>query len=69
MPTDLMETVEDSAVENVTVTMDGTKMIVEIDTTVDLGASKSGKTRLCATTRGAVLIPETGITLNLNAYR
>ena len=37
---------------NVNVKVEGTKLILEIDGTVDLGPSSSGKTRMVATTSG-----------------
>ena len=38
--------------ENIKVTVQGTKLTIEIDATKDLGMSKSGKTRLVASSQG-----------------
>jgi len=50
-----------------TVIRDG-KLIITIDTKVDLGPSKSQKTDIVASSRGAVAL-EDGLHLNLNLYR
>ena len=55
---------------NVTLRRDGDLLIVTIDTTQDHGPSASGKTHICATTRGFVPVPECdGLRLNLTAIR
>src|SRR5262245_16763310 len=56
--------------DNVRVHEDAGKLVVTIDLAVDLGESKSGKSRNVATTHGAVEVPgQDGLVLNLNAYR
>ena len=40
--------------ENVKVTLEGNELVVRMDLTQDLGLSKSGKTRLVASTKGNV---------------
>lgn len=54
--------------KNVTVTQKGKKLTIEIDTDQSLGASKSGKSQIVATTGGNVLI-KGGLTLGLNLYK
>ena len=51
MAPDSAETGEPT-MNNVNVKVEGTKLILEIDGTVDLGPSSSGKTRMVATTSG-----------------
>ena len=54
---------------NVVIKTDKTKVLIEVDTTVDLGPSASGKTQLIGTTQGEVRIPNTDICVNVNVYR
>ena len=56
--------------ENVRVHMDDGKLVVTIDTRVDLGLSKSGKSTMLGTTHGPVEVPEQdGLVLNVNVYK
>lgn len=55
--------------ENVKTEMDGKVLVIRIDTSKEIGVSKSGKNTLVAKTGGNVLIPEANLTLGLNAYR
>jgi len=56
--------------ENIKIETKGTTLVVSIDTTVDLGVSKSGKTRMVASTKGnqKVLVDGREIVLGINAY-
>lgn len=58
--------------ENISTKIVGTKLVIEIDTTADLGPSKSGKTRMVASTQGNKTV--TGaqggdLVIGVNAYR
>ena len=56
--------------ENVELTVEGNTLTITVDLTKDLGLSKSGKTRMIATSRGNVEIPgSNGAVLGLNVYR
>jgi hypothetical protein len=57
------------AVSNVKVAVKGDIATITIDLSQNLGASKSGKTTLVASTNGNINIPGTDVTLGLNAYR
>jgi hypothetical protein len=56
--------------QNIKVTTKGNLLVIEIDATTDLGASKSGKTRMVASTQGNQKITVAGrdIYLGINAY-
>jgi hypothetical protein len=56
--------------ENIIVKTDGTKLLLTIDTTVDLGRSKSGKTNLIASSQGNVKVNVGGkdVFIGVNAY-
>jgi hypothetical protein len=56
--------------ENIHVKTDGSKLVLTIDTTVDLGRSKSGKTNLVASSQGnvKVLVGGREVYLGVNAY-
>mgnify|MGYP001594957269 CR=1 FL=1 len=47
----------------------GTMLLLEIETSGEGEASKSGKSRIVATTRGFVGTPIPGVRLSLNAIR
>jgi hypothetical protein len=53
---------------NVTAQVEGNVLTLRIDLSKDLGPSKSGKTRMVATTSGNVKLPD-GAKLGLNVYR
>lgn len=55
--------------ENVTVSVEDGKIVVEIDTEVSLGLSKTGRSTLVASTRGYASVPGTDVVLNLNATK
>lgn len=56
--------------ENVQIQTQGTKLIVTIDTAVDLGMSKSGKSHLVASTQGNAKVSVNGrdLFLGVNCY-
>jgi hypothetical protein len=53
---------------NVEVTVDGSRLTIVVDLSKDLGPSRSGKTRLIASTNGNFALPD-GSKLGLNVYR
>lgn len=55
--------------ENVKMTREGNKLIIEVDMSVDLGPSRSGKTRIIATTAGNAKVPESDAMIGLNVYK
>lgn len=55
--------------ENVKMTRDGDKLIIEVDLSVDLGPSSSGKTNVIASTRGNAKVPDSDAQIGLNVYR
>lgn len=54
---------------NVKSVRDGDKLYLELDLTQSLGASKSGKSELVASTGGNRTIPGTDVKIGINAYR
>jgi hypothetical protein len=54
--------------ENIEVKMEGKIMVLKIDTTKDLGESKSGKNILIASTKGNVELVK-GIMGGINIYK
>jgi hypothetical protein len=55
--------------QNVKITVKGTIATIVVDLAQDLGASKTGKSLLVASTHGNTTIPGTDVKLGLNAYR
>ena len=57
--------------KNVALSIDGNKLIVEIDLTKDFGKSKSGKTTIIASSEGNASLPKPfeHIKLGLNVYK
>jgi len=56
--------------ENVSMVRTGTKLVVTIDLTKDLGPSTSGKTLIIASTRGNAPVPDAKDTfIGVNVYR
>jgi hypothetical protein len=55
--------------ENMTLEVNGNELVIKIDLTKDLGLSKSGKTRIIASSRGNAKVPGTDATIGLNLYR
>ena len=54
--------------QNIITSIVGNKLTIVIDTSVQLGPSKTGKTDIVATSRGAITVGE-NLQLNLNLYR
>jgi hypothetical protein len=56
--------------KNVTMRMEGKKLIIEVETDQDFGLSKSGKTRIIASTEGNISAPgDEDVKIGLNVYR
>jgi len=55
--------------KNVSMTVEGNVLTVTIDLSQDFGPSKSGKTRIIATTAGNRPIPGSDAKIGLNIYR
>jgi hypothetical protein len=58
--------------QNIKTTVNGSKLTIEIDTTVNLGPSKSGKTILVGSSQGNQTIKGTtggDVTIGVNVYR
>ena len=55
--------------ENMKMEVNGNELTIKIDLTQDLGLSKSGKTRIIATSRGNAKVPGTDATIGLNLYK
>lgn len=55
--------------QNVKMTLDGDKLLVEIDLSKRLGESSTGKTIIVATTGGNVPVPDAaGVSIGINCY-
>jgi ABC-type cobalamin transport system ATPase subunit len=55
--------------ENVTMRMEGTKLIIEVDTTHVIGPSQSGKTMLVASSQGIAPTPVKGINISMSLFK
>jgi hypothetical protein len=56
--------------QNVKMEVQGTKLVLTIDLSVNLGPSKTGKTIMIATTNGNASVPgQEEVKLGLNVYR
>ncbi len=56
--------------KNVTMRIEGKKLIIEVELDQDFGPSKSGKTRIIASTEGNISAPgDEDIKIGLNVYR
>lgn len=55
--------------ENMKMEINGNTLTITVDLTKDLGLSKSGKTRIIATSRGNAKIPGSDATIGLNIYK
>ena len=56
--------------KNVNMRIEGKKLIIEVDMDQDFGLSKSGKTRIIASTEGNISAPgDEDIKIGLNVYR
>jgi hypothetical protein len=56
-------------VKNITMKVEGNTLTITVDLSKDLGPSKSGKTRIIATTAGNISIPGTDAKAGINIYR
>lgn len=54
---------------NVKLETKGSILHIEVDLDKDFGPSKSGKTIIVASTRGAVTLQPSGVKLGLNVYK
>jgi hypothetical protein len=55
--------------KNVSMEVEGDILKIKVDLSKDFGPSKSGKTRIIATTAGNIAIPSTDAKIGLNIYR
>lgn len=55
--------------KNVNMTVEGDILKIKVDLSQDYGPSKSGKTRIVATTAGNIAVPGTDAKIGLNIYR
>lgn len=55
--------------KNVKLTIDGDKLLVEVDLSQDFGLSGSGKSIVIASTEGNKPVGKGGIKIGLNVYR
>jgi hypothetical protein len=56
--------------QNVTVRVEGNKLVIEVDLTKEIGPSSSGKTILIASSEGNANVPgHEGVKFGLNVYR
>lgn len=55
--------------QNVTMTVKGTKLTIEVDLSKNFGPSKSGKTQVIASTLGNKAAPGSDAIVGLNVYR
>jgi hypothetical protein len=56
--------------KNVTMRIEGKKLIIEVEMGQDFGPSKSGKTRIIASTEGNISAPgDEDVKIGLNVYR
>jgi len=56
-------------VKNVNMQVEGNTLTITVDISKDFGPSKSGKTRIIATTAGNISVPGTDAKIGLNIYR
>lgn len=55
--------------KNITTSVKGSKLIIEVDLSKTFGPSKSGKTIIVASTEGNQKVEGTDVVLGLNAYK
>ncbi len=56
--------------KNVTMRLEGKKLIIEVEMDQDFVPSKSGKTRIIASTEGNISVPgDQDVKIGLNVYR
>ena len=67
-----MKNINLEVMKNVSLEVEGNILTIKVDLSKDFGpskTSKSGKTRIIATTGGNVEVPGTDATIGLNVYR
>ena len=55
--------------KNITTSIKGSKLVIEVDLSKTFGPSKSGKTIIVASTEGNQKVEGTDVVLGLNAYK
>ncbi len=56
--------------KNVVMRLEGKKLIIEVEMDQDCGPSKSGKTRIIASTEGNISVPgDADVKIGMNVYR
>ena len=64
-----MKNINLEVMKNVSLEVEGNILKIKVDLSKDFGPSKSGKTRIIATTAGNIAIPGTDAKIGLNVYR
>jgi hypothetical protein len=64
-----MKNINLEVMKNVSIEVEGNILKIKVDLSKDFGPSKSGKTRIIATTAGNIAIPSTDAKIGLNVYR
>jgi hypothetical protein len=64
-----MKNINLEVMKNVSLEVEGDILKIKVDLSKDFGPSKSGKTRIVATTAGNIAIPGTDAKIGLNVYR
>jgi len=64
-----MKNINLEVIKNVNLEVEGNILKIKVDLSKDFGPSKSGKTRIVATTAGNIAIPGTDAKIGLNVYR
>jgi hypothetical protein len=64
-----MKNINLEVMKNVSLEVEGNILKIKVDLSKDFGPSKSGKTRIVATTAGNIAIPGTDAKIGLNVYR
>lgn len=60
----------EEAMQNVTLKVEGNKLIIDVDLSKEIGPSSSGKTTLIASTEGNANVPgHDRVTLGLNIFK
>lgn len=55
--------------KNISIDVKSNTLTITVDLSKDLGPSKSGKTRIIATTEGNISVPGSDAKIGLNIYR
>ena len=64
-----MKNINLEVMKNVSIEVEGNILKIKVDLSKDFGPSKSGKTRIVATTAGNIEVPGTDAKIGLNVYR